>query len=194
MARSGEHTKSFLDPAELFRRYFVNTLFDSTFVVLGILAAATAEPIPDAEFAISAIVAASLAIGISTGVSVYEAEHTEGEIRLRRLERAMLSSMRDTQIARRIRASRFAIAGVNFLAPIFVAVVTTMPILAYQARILSDFVLASAISSTLALCIILAAGYYLGKLTGRRPWRKAFRMTLVAVLTFAALLAIEHLL
>ena len=127
-------------------------------------------------------------------MSVYEAEHTEGEIRLRRLERAMLSSMRDTQIARRIRASRLATAGVNFLAPIFVALVTTIPILAYQARILSDFVLASAISSTLALCIILAAGYYLGKLTGRRPWRKAIRMTVVAVLTFAALLAIEHLL
>ncbi|HKZ24016.1 MAG TPA: hypothetical protein VJ224_06395 [Thermoplasmata archaeon] len=194
MSQPAGTIRSFLDPAELFRRYFVNTLFDSTFVVLGILAAATAEPTPDPEFAISAIVAASLAIGISTGVSVYEAEHTEGEIRLRRLERAMLSPMRDTQIARRLRSARFAVSGVNFLAPIFVALVTTIPILMYQARILPDFIIASALSSALALSIILGAGYYLGKLTGRRPWRKAIRMTVVAVLTFGALLAIQHLL
>lgn len=186
--------KSFFETAELFRRYFVNTLFDSTFVVLGILAAATAEPIPDATFAVSAIVSASLAIGISTGVSVYEAEHTEGEIRLRRLERAMLSSMRNTQIARRLQSSRLAVAGVNFLAPIFVALVTTIPIFAYQARLLPDFVFASAVSSGLALCILFAAGYYLGKRTGRRPWRKATRMTVVAILTFAGLIAVQNLL
>jgi predicted membrane protein (TIGR00267 family) len=186
--------RSFLDPAELFRRYFVNTLFDSTFVVLGILAATTAEPTPDIEFAMSAIVAASLAIGISTGVSVYEAEHTEGEIRLRRLERAMLSPMRHTQIARRLRSARIAVAGVNFLAPIFVALVTTAPILMHQARILPDFLVASALSGALALGIILVAGYYLGKLTGRKPWRKAIRMSSLALLTFGALLAIEHLL
>lgn len=64
----------------------------------GILAATTAEPDLTVDFALGTMFAACLAIGISTGVSVYEAEYTEGEIRLRRLERAMLSRLEDSGI------------------------------------------------------------------------------------------------
>jgi len=33
-----------IEPEELFRRYFINTVFDSTFVVMGILAATALVP------------------------------------------------------------------------------------------------------------------------------------------------------
>jgi predicted membrane protein (TIGR00267 family) len=176
----------------LFRRYFVNTLFDSTFVVLGILAATTAEPDLSAEFALGTIFAASLAIGISTGVSVYEAEHTEGELRLQHLERAMLTRLADTHISRDLRTSRFAVAFVNFLAPLIVALITSAPLLLFQFGLLQSFVVAAVISSISAIGIIFAAGYFLGRLTGRRPWVKAARMSLVALLTFGVLLAVEN--
>jgi len=105
------------DPTQLFRRYFINTLFDSTFVVLGILAATALSAEADVDLALGALFAASLAMGISTGVSVYEAEHTEGELRMRRLERAMLSPLKDTDVGREIRFARYAVSLVNFLAP-----------------------------------------------------------------------------
>ncbi|MGQ0796869.1 MAG: hypothetical protein ACT4OI_03255 [Methanobacteriota archaeon] len=171
----------------------MNTLFDSTFVVLGIVAALAAEPDPDIEFAIGTVIAACLAIGISTGVSVYEAEHTEGEIRIRRLERAMLASLRDTEISRSLRAARLAIAFVNFLVPMLVALVTSLPLFLFRAGALPDFLAAALTSSALGIGIILVAGYHLGRITGRSPWRKALRMTAVALLTFAALWTLENL-
>ena len=183
-----------IDISDLFRRYFVNTIFDSTFVVLGILAATSAEPEPSVDFALGTLFAACLAIGISTGVSVYEAEHTEDQIRVRRIERAMLKSLEDTGIPRSLRMSRYATSLVNFVAPLFVALVTSLPLLMFQARLLTEFSVAAGASSGLGILIIFASGYYLGKLSGRRPWKKAARMTLVALLTFGVLLAIEHLL
>ena len=182
------------EPSELFRRYFVNTLFDSTFVVLGILAATGAEPNPSVEFALGTIFAASLAIGVSSGVSVYEAEHTEGGIRLRRLERALLSPLADTVISRDLRALRIAMAVVNFLAPIVVASITSVPLVLFHFGFLPSFVAAAAAAGIAGISIIFAAGYSLGKLTHRKPWFKAIRMSLVALLTFAGLLALENFL
>jgi len=183
-----------IEISELFRRYFVNTIFDSTFVVLGILAATSAEAEPSVDFALGTVFAACLAIGISTGVSVYEAELTEDHIRLRRIERAMLKSLEDTIIPRSLRMSRYATSLVNFLAPLFVAFVTSLPLLMFQARLLTEFSVAAGASSGLGLGIIFVSGYYLGKLSGKKPWKKAVRMTIVALLTFGVLLALEHFL
>lgn len=179
--------------SELFRRYFVNTLFDSTFVVLGILAATTAEADASLDFALGTVFAACLAIGISTGVSVYEAEHVENEIRIRKLERALLSSLDDTRISRELRASRMAVALVNFAAPLLVASITSIPLLLFHFGLLTPFVVAAAASSLAGVGIIFVAGYYLGKLTHRKPWLKAARMSIVALLTFGALIALENL-
>lgn len=181
------------EPSVLFRRYFVNTLFDSTFVVLGILAATSAEPSPNVDFALGTLFAACLAIGVSTGVSVYEAEQVEGAIRLRRLERAMLSPMGDTGISREIRATRVAIATVNFLAPIAVAGVTSTPLVLYRVGLLPTYPIAAAASGLAGVSIIFAAGYSLGRLTHRTPWIKAVRMSIVALLTFGGLLLLENL-
>jgi len=180
--------------SDLFRRYFVNTIFDSTFVVLGIIAATSAEAVPNVEFAVSTLFAASLAMGISTGVSVYEAESTEHEIRIGRLERAMLTSMEDSDLPRSLRATRMAVAFVNFLTPLLVASIASVPLLTYEAGLLPDFLVASAVSGAIGVGIIFGSGYYLGRLSRKTPWRKAVRMSVIAVLTFAALFLIEHFL
>jgi len=181
------------DPSELFRRYFVNTVFDSTFVVLGILAAAAFVPEANVEVALGTIFAACLAIGISTGVSVYEAEHTEAEIRLRRIERAMLTSLaKNTDEARRIRRSGYAKALVNFLAPLVIALVTGLPILLFEAGVLTEFIAAAAVSAVLGMGIIFGTGFYLGVLSGRKPLIRALRMTGVAILTFALLVVLQR--
>jgi len=127
-------------------------------------------------------------------VSVYEAEDVEDEIRLRRIERALLRSLDDTAIPRSMRLSRRATTLVNFLAPLLVAGVAILPLLLFQARYLEDFGIAAGVSSGLCVLIIFVSGYLLGRLTGRRPWMRAVRMSIVALLTFAVLLAIEHFL
>jgi len=192
--RSMTSRKALAEPSELFRRYFVNTLFDSTFVVIGILAATSAEPNPSVEFALGTVFAACLAIGVSSGVSVYEAEHTEGGIRLRRLERALLSPLADTGISRDLRALRIAMAVVNFLAPLAVASITSVPLLLFHFGILPSFSVAATASGIAGVSIIFIAGYSLGKLTHRSPWFKAIRMSIVALVTFGGLVLLENLL
>jgi len=183
-----------IELSELFRRYFINTLFDSTFVVLGILAASAFVPNANPEIAVGTIFAACLAIGISSAVSIYEAEHIESEIEMRKVERAMLSSMEDTELERRTQASAFAVAAVNFLAPVLVAIVMGTPLLLYEVEVIRDFRTAAIVSSVLGISIIFAAGYYLGALGRKRPWLRAVRMSVIALLAFGALILFEQLL
>jgi VIT1/CCC1 family predicted Fe2+/Mn2+ transporter len=193
-SRADSVPRALAEPTLLFRRYFINTLFDSTFVVLGILAATSAEPSPSVDFTLGTVFAACLAVGVSTGVSVYEAEHTEGTIRLRRLERAMLSPMGNTGLSRELRASRIAIAIVNFLAPIAVASITSIPLVLLRVGLLPSYSVAAAASGFAGVSIIFAAGYSLGKLTHRTPWFKALRMSVVALLTFGGLFLLQNVL
>ena len=182
-----------IEPKELFRRYFINTVFDSTFVVMGILAATALVPEANPEVAIEALFAACLAIAVSTGVSVHEAESIEDEIRINQLERALLSPLRDTEVGKRMRASRFALAAVNFSAPLVVGALTGTPLLLHQAGVIPDFAAAALASSVISLGIIFSAGYYLGTLT-RRPWLRAVRMSAFALLTFLILILLDRLL
>lgn len=104
----------------------------------------------------------------------------------------MLTSMEDTEMERRTRASAFAIAGVNFLAPVFVGAVMGMPLLLYELGVFGDFGAAAMISSVLGIGIIFVAGYYIGTLGRRSPWVRALRMSVVATLAFGALLLFER--
>ena len=124
---------------------------------------------------------------------MHEAESIEGEIRMDRLERALLSPDRDTEIGKRMRASRFSITAVNFSAPLVVAALTGTPLLLHRARMIPDFAAAALASSVISLGIIFAAGYYLGSLT-RRPWLRAVRMLGIALLFFVVLTLLDRLL
>jgi len=183
-----------MELSELLRRYFINTLFDSTFVVLGILAASAFVPDANPEIVVGTIFAACLAIGISTAVSVYEAEHIESEIEMQKIEQAMLTSMKDTEIERRTKSFAFAVAGINLLAPVFVAIIMGTPLILYEMGIIQDFLIAAALSSGLGIGIIFTVGYYLGTLGRKRPWLRAVRMSVIAVLAFGALVLFERLL
>jgi len=69
---------------------------------------------------------------------------------MRKIEQAMLSSMKDTEMERRARAAAYAVATVNFLAPVFVAIVMGTPILLHGAEVISDFRTAATLRASLA--------------------------------------------
>ena len=182
------------DPSELFRRYFINTLFDSTFVFLGIVAASAILPDqPNMKVTLGLLGAAAIAVGVSSGVSVYEAERLEAEIRIAKLERAMLSELKDTDIHRTLRLFRTVLSLVNFGAPLLVFALTATP-LALNLLVGWPSARAAAESSiAIAIAVVFTAGYILGKVAGRSPVRQALRMSLAAVATFLLLLAVDLL-
>jgi hypothetical protein len=75
-------------------RFFINTLFDSTFMLLGIVVGSAVAGEVRLHPVISTIVTSSLALGISTRVSIYEVESPGQEIGIAKLEKAMFENLR----------------------------------------------------------------------------------------------------
>ncbi len=97
-----------------FRRFFINTLFDSTFMLVGVIMGSAFSDNPDIEVIVGTMLTTSLALGISTGVSVYEAESLERGIRIAQLEKAMIRRLDETMIAQSVTGPRW-----SSLSPIF---------------------------------------------------------------------------
>jgi hypothetical protein len=76
----------------------VNTIFDSTFVLLGIIIGSAFSESPDLHTVLTTMLISSLSLGISTGVSVYEAESLERERRIIDLEKHMFRKLKGTDV------------------------------------------------------------------------------------------------
>ncbi len=168
-----------------FRRYFVNTVFDSTFVVMGIVVGSALAPDAAVRTVVSTMFAASLALGISTGTSVYEAEKVESDIRLRDLEAAMLRELTDTEAERRLEVSRYLVVAVNVLAPLAVFAATATPF--FLGGALEAVLPAAYVSIAIALTILFIVGAHLGRLSGSHVLLKGLRMALIGLATFGAI-------
>ncbi len=158
------------------RRYFVNTIFDSTFVILGVIIGSAFSPDPSFELVIATILTSSFALGISTGVSVFEAESMEQDRRIREIEMAMLSSLKDTEIRRISKLSILLISLINFMAPLMVCGMAIAPFLMFGA---GDIQTAGWTSSALALVILFLTGALMGKMSGKSQLTRGLRMVLI---------------
>lgn len=158
------------------RRYFINTIFDSTFVILGVIIGSAFAHDPSYSLVIATILTSSFALGISTGVSVYEAETMEQDRRIKEIETAMLSSLKDTEIQRMSRLSIFVISLVNFSAPLMACGVTLVPILIIGE---GNVQLGGWIASILALTILFVTGALMGRMSGKNPVLRGLRMALI---------------
>jgi len=170
------------------RRYFVNTMFDSTFVMLGIIIAGAFNETPNLRVVIATILSSAVALGISTGVSVFEAENLEQGRRIDEIEKAMLRSMEETHIGRSSRSSIYLIALVNFMAPIVTGTVILAPFLLFSAV---DIQTAAWTAVGLAITLLFLTGYIMGRAGKRSPWIQAMRMALVGVGAFIICFYIE---
>jgi len=166
-----------------FRRFLTNTVFDSTFMLLGVVIGSAFEN-PDLKLILSTMLTSSLALGISTGVSVYEAESLEQNRRIVELERALFRDLDETAISRSAKNTVTVISLLNFLVPLVSCAITIFPFLLVALGILR-IRLASWISIGLALSILFSAGAYLGKLGGTSPWIKGLRMLMFGIVAFA---------
>lgn len=163
------------------RRYFVNTMFDATFVMLGVIIGSALSPDPRLDVIITTLVTSAVALSISTGTSVYEAETLEQTRRLDEIGRAMLTSVDDTQIGRASRISINLIALINSLAPIVAGVITVIPFLMLG----SEIVLAAEISVILAISMLFMTGFLMGRTGKKNPLLKGARMASIGIVAFA---------
>lgn len=163
------------------RRYFVNTIFDSTFVILGVIIGSAFSHDPSYTLVIVTVLTSSFALGISTGVSVYEAETMEQDRRIKEIETAMLSSLKDTDIQRLSRISILIIALVNFSAPLMACAVALIPFLMIGE---GNVQMGGWIASGLALATLFITGAIMGRMSGRNPAVRGVRMAVIGAIVF----------
>jgi predicted membrane protein (TIGR00267 family) len=163
------------DVGPIIRRFFINTLFDSTFMLLGIVVGAAFAVDARLNVVLVTMVASSLALGISTGVSVYEADSLERERKIAELEKALFRDLSNTRIEKTARSITILTAMINFVTPFVSCAVMISPVMLAIWQILEVNV-ASWFSVMLALGTLFGAGVYLGKLGKTNPWTKGLRM------------------
>ncbi len=169
----------------IIRRFFINTLFDSTFMLLGIIVgSAFAGAVVGLNVIIITMLTTSLALGISTGVSVYEAESLEQERKIADLEKALFTDLKDTSIQKTAKYITLIATLINFATPLFSCAVTITPFILVAMGIL-PLNIAGWISVVLALSTLFGAGVYMGRIGKTNPYKKGLRMVAFGVLAFA---------
>jgi predicted membrane protein (TIGR00267 family) len=168
----------------IIRRFFINTLFDSTFMLLGIIVGSAFAGDAGLNIIIVTMLTTSIALGISTGVSVYEAESLEQERKISELEKALFTDLDDTRIQKTARYTVLLATIINFATPLFSCAVTIIPFILAATGIL-HIDIAGWISVALALSTLFGAGVYMGRIGKTNPYKKGLRMVAFGVLAFA---------
>jgi len=163
------------------RRYFVNTMFDSTFAVLGIIIGSALTADADPSLVIATIITSCVALAISTGSSVYEAETLEQSRRMDEIGRAMLRPVGETNLGKASKASAAIIALSNSLAPLMSGAIIVSPFLLLGEE---TIVGAAEVAIVLAIVLLFITGFIMGKLSERNPWWKGLRMSLGGLAAF----------
>jgi len=168
----------------IIRRFFINTLFDSTFMLLGIVVgSAFAGAAVGLNIIILTMLTTSLALGISTGVSVYEAESLEQERKISDLEKALFTDLKDTSIHKTAKSIILIATAINFATPLFSCAVTITPFILVSIGLLPLYI-AAWLSVGLALSTLFGAGVYMGRIGKTNPYKKGLRMVAFGVLAF----------
>ena len=167
----------------ILRRFFINTLFDSTFMQLGIIIGSAFAANPDLRIVIGTMVSSSVALGISTGVSVYESETLERERRVIELEKALFRKLDNTMITENYRIYATILSVVNFITPLVCCGIMVLPLIFAFFQLL-DVLVASWISVALALGILFIAGIFFGKYGKQKPFMKGLRMVAFGIIAF----------
>ena len=159
----------------ILRRFVINTLFDSTFTQLGILIGSAFAQNSDTRLVIATLVSSSVALGISTGVSVYESEMMERERKTIELEKALFRKLDRTTLTERYRNYARILSIVNFITPLACCGLITIPLIIATLQILNTST-AAWVSITISLAILFAAGIYFGRQGKKNPLIKGLRM------------------
>jgi len=167
----------------IIRRFFINTLFDSTFMLLGIIVGSAFATEAGLNVIIVTMLTTSIALGISTGVSVFEAETLEQERKIADLEKALFTDLTDTSIQKTAKYTIILATIINLATPLFSCAITITPFILALTGIL-HISTAGWISVTLALATLFTAGVYMGRIGKTNPYKKGLRMVAFGVLAF----------
>ena len=178
---------------EITRRYFVMNAFDGALTMLGVVIGAyISGQLENSTIIISAGVAGSIAMGASGMSGAYMTEKAERAKKLKTLERAMLTDMKDGLHDRAHRFATVFAAIIDGVSPAIAAMAVISPFIVARFGIIGvETAFIGCISLTLIVLFLL--GIYLAKISDESMVRYGIQMLLVGIIT-AALCVITSIL
>ena len=152
-------------------------------MLLGIIVGSAFAADAGLNIIMATMLTTSLALGISTGVSVYEAESIEQERKISDLEKALFTDLKDTSIEKTAKSTIILATLINFATPLFSCAITITPFI-FVAMGLLHIDIAAWISVSLALSTLFGAGVYMGRIGKTNPYIKGLRMVAFGILAF----------
>jgi predicted membrane protein (TIGR00267 family) len=173
------------------RRYFVTNGFDGALTLLGLVIGFYSSGSVALPVVINACLGAAIALTVSGLSSAYVSEAAEREQELLELEQALVRDLANTDHGHAARLLPLLIAAVNGLAPLLIALIIISPLwLAQAGQVLPLPPLETSI--TLAFAVLFLLGAFLGTISGRFWLWSGVRTLLIALLTAAVILLVEH--
>jgi len=170
------------DAGAITRRYFVMNAFDGALTMLGVVigayVAGVLEPMP----IISAALAGSIAMGASGTSGAYMTEKAERTKKLKILEKAMLTDMKNGLHHRSHRFAMVFAAVVDGVSPAFAAMVVVSPFFGVHLGIISAYN-AFFICIAITLIVLFLLGIYLARISDESMIRYGIQMLVVGLVT-----------
>ncbi len=164
------------DISSISRRYFVIGYFDGVLTIMGLIMGAHLSGEASNTIVISAGFATALALGISSGFGAYEAEIIEQSIRLKEIEKAMLSEVKGI-IESAHRVAVYISSLIHAIAPLIGALIPLIPYFILPAEVAYYDAL------TLGFLSLFAVGFTFGRLSKENVMVAGLKFVLAGVIT-----------
>ena len=164
------------------RRYFVMNAFDGALTMLGVVIGAYISASLDPIIIISAGIAGSIAMGTSGMSGAYMTEKAERTKRLKELEKAMLTELKNGIHDKSHRFATFFAAIVDGVSPALAAMVVISPFFLANFSIISTDI-AFYLCISLTFLVLVSLGIYLAKISDESLIRYGVQMLLVGLIT-----------
>jgi len=178
---------------DITRRYFVMNAFDGALTMLGVVIGAYVAGILEPITIITAGIAGSIAMGASGMSGAYMTERAERTKKLKELEKAMLTDMKNSLHDKAHRFASIFAAVIDGVSPAFAAMIVISPFFIVRLGFIEvEVAFYGCIILTLSLLSIL--GVYLAKISDESMIRYGIQMLLVGIITAALCIATSILL
>ena len=171
------------DVGPITRRYFVMNAFDGALTMLGVVIGAyISGVINQSAVIISAGIAGSVAMGASGVSGAYMTEKAERKKKMKNLEKAMLTDMKNGLHERSHRFATIFAAVVDGASPAIAAMVVISPFFLYNYGFISA-IIAFYSCITITLIVLILLGVYLARISDESMIKYGIQMLLVGLIT-----------
>ena len=168
---------------DITRRYFVMNAFDGALTMLGVVIGAyISGVINQSAVIISAGIAGSVAMGASGVSGAYMTEKAERKKKMKNLEKAMLTDMKNGLHERSHRFATIFAAVVDGASPAIAAMVVISPFFLYNYGFISA-IIAFYSCITITLIVLILLGVYLARISDESMIKYGIQMLLVGLIT-----------